>query len=249
MEIYTGVKKTVEYDACETDIDLKSGKPVTTFGYDSILFIDDNMREGDRLKRLFSISDGRLDKDVTFFSGYYFSNPDAYSFIEWIALAEYDDELKELLPQFLQTLRDENGCLIMCDVIDDFITKEYESCLTIVDDKYRDKYREYRDKVEELEEIIEDKAYDIEDEYGLNVSELIHTSDGELDDKYSDFFSSDRHQIFEGLDFLLGNDDRTKLDGLIKTAREKEENVKHAKELLDEYQQIDENRGKKGQEN
>ena len=54
-------KNPVEYDAYMKDSDIGNGKPVTTLGYDSILFIDDGKIEGDRLKRLFTLAGGNLD--------------------------------------------------------------------------------------------------------------------------------------------------------------------------------------------
>ena len=51
---------------------LSTQKPVTTFGYDSVLFIDDNPRESRKLEELFDTPDKNLDKDVTYFSGFGF---------------------------------------------------------------------------------------------------------------------------------------------------------------------------------
>ena len=87
-----------EYDAKFANINIEYMKPVTTFGYDSILFIDDNRIEGLRLKLLFDITDNRLNKDVTYFS----------------ALGFKGDTKNDV------------GCHIMCLAIDDFIKKEFK---------------------------------------------------------------------------------------------------------------------------
>ena len=61
-----------EYNAQQQDFDLCNLKPVTTFGYDSVLFIDDNKTEYDRLQRLYQLAQGRLNKEVVYFRGFGF---------------------------------------------------------------------------------------------------------------------------------------------------------------------------------
>ena len=56
----------LENKAQNENINLETMKPITTFGYDSILFVDDNKIEELRLKMLFEMSKGKLQKDVTF---------------------------------------------------------------------------------------------------------------------------------------------------------------------------------------
>ena len=56
----------LENKAQNENINLETMKTITTFGYDSILFVDDNKIEELRLKMLFEMSKGKLQKDVTF---------------------------------------------------------------------------------------------------------------------------------------------------------------------------------------
>lgn len=58
-----------EFEAKMKNINLEYMKPVTTFGYDSVLFIDDNKIEELRVQILFEIANGRLDRNVTFCRG------------------------------------------------------------------------------------------------------------------------------------------------------------------------------------
>ena len=53
-------------------------KPVTTFGYNSILFIDDNKLESVRLQILFELTENKLEKDVTFFTAFGFNQGNNY---------------------------------------------------------------------------------------------------------------------------------------------------------------------------
>lgn len=65
-------KYPLEYEARSKNINLEYLKPVTTFGYDMVLFIDDNKMESVRLKMLFEITQGKLQKDVTNFCDFGF---------------------------------------------------------------------------------------------------------------------------------------------------------------------------------
>lgn len=61
-------KYPLEYKAKDENINLEYSKPITTFGYDSILFIEDNRTEYARLDILFKLTEGKLKKDVTFYN-------------------------------------------------------------------------------------------------------------------------------------------------------------------------------------
>ena len=58
----------LEYKAKNENINLEYSKPITTFGYDSILFFEDNKTEYARLDILFKLTEGKLKKDVTFYN-------------------------------------------------------------------------------------------------------------------------------------------------------------------------------------
>ena len=70
---FTEEKYPLEHSARSQNVNLEYGKPVTTFGYDSVLYIDDNRLEGVRLQILFGITHGKLNKDVTYFSAFGFN--------------------------------------------------------------------------------------------------------------------------------------------------------------------------------
>lgn len=61
-------KYPLEYEARNKNINLEYAKPITTFGYDSILFLEDNKIEYARLEILFQLTEGKLEKDVTFYN-------------------------------------------------------------------------------------------------------------------------------------------------------------------------------------
>ena len=134
----------IEYEAQRKDVNIGYSKPVTTFGYDSILFIDDNRTEGERLQSLFDMGQEKLVADVTFFTGYGYYPPSVSKIFQFTEAAKRDDELARIVPEYLQTLRDENGSLIMCTAIDDFMKKEYEPGLTFADEIYEEEYKRYK---------------------------------------------------------------------------------------------------------
>lgn len=227
----------IEYEAKSKDINVGSGKPVTTFGYNSILFIDDNRTEGERLKRLFDIGQEKLSADVTFFTGYGFYPPEVSEIFQFTEAAKRDDELARIVPEYLQTLRDENGCLIMCTAIDDFMKKEYNPGLIFVDDRYEEQYKEYKKSAHSLSEEIEDKMYDLEDKLKIDFFDLIRKDD-EVKAEFENFYKSDKKYPFEGMELpVIKEGNREKLEGLVETAIEKYEKLSDAKKLLEEYKQ------------
>ena len=55
--IYFDIEKhPLECKAGEIDPSTVNSKPITTFGYDAVLFIDDNRTEAERLTKLFEIT-------------------------------------------------------------------------------------------------------------------------------------------------------------------------------------------------
>ena len=128
----------LENKAQNENINLETMKPITTFGYDSILFVDDNKIEELRLKMLFEMSKGKLQKDVTFFTGFGFYG----GVIEWDKMLMYkkisnkDLKFSKKLNEYLEAERSNPGCNMICSVIDKFIKKDLIYGLNIVDDEY-----------------------------------------------------------------------------------------------------------------
>ena len=60
-------KNPLEYEAHRKDSFLRNAKPVTTFGYDFVLFIDDNPHEGRNLSNLFEITRRKVRKRCNIF--------------------------------------------------------------------------------------------------------------------------------------------------------------------------------------
>lgn len=192
---YSPEEYPLEYDAVSKDTGLINAKPVTTFGYNSVLFIDNSSIEGTRLKILFDITQGKLEKDVTFFSGYGYYPPNVYGVFEAVEAGKRDEETAGMVTEYLERLRNENGCLIMCSVIDDFMQKEYEPGLTLVDDKYKE---EYREETDELYENIKEKMHDLEKKLGLKFYDIY--DEPEVSQRFEEFFKTDKHYPYEGIE-------------------------------------------------
>ena len=122
-----------------------------------MLFIDDNKTESIRLKMLFEITKNKLEKDVTFLSGFGFYGGN----INWLEMLEYkivSKQIPELLPklkEYLELERKNPGCNMMCSVIDKFINKEFIPGLTLADEEYLKEYDIFKNKVLLLQKEIE----------------------------------------------------------------------------------------------
>lgn len=149
----------LENKAQNENINLETMKPITTFGYDSVLFVDDNKIEELRLKMLFEMSKGKLQKDVTFFTGFGFYG----GVIEWDKMLMYkkisnkDLKFSKKLNEYLEAERSNTGCNMICSVIDKFIKKDLIYGLNIVDDEYSKEYDVFNNRLKalklELEEL------------------------------------------------------------------------------------------------
>lgn len=109
----------VEYEVGQIDYNAVNSKPVTTFGYDSIVFIDNSSTEYQRLKRLFEIAQGKLEKDVTYFSGFGF-NGEGIGMQHILVCRKASDqnpEINQNLEKYLEHERNDPGCQMMCSVI------------------------------------------------------------------------------------------------------------------------------------
>lgn len=184
----------LEYEARQKDSRLECSKPVTTFGYDSVLFIDNNRAEEDKLRRLFEITQGRLQKDVTFFSAFGFSGGsiELDQMLEYKQAACQNIEIAQRLKEYLELERNEPGCHMMCSAIDKFMSKSFEPGLTLVDEEYSEKYREFQEKRDELEKQLDELTWRLEQELG----EDFEYSDSELEE----YMRTDKRYPYEGIE-------------------------------------------------
>ena len=155
----------LENKAQNENINLETMKPITTFGYDSILFVDDNKIEELRLKMLFEMSKGKLQKDVTFFTGFGFYG----GVIEWDKMLMYkkisnkDLKFSKKLNEYLEAERSNPGCNMICSVIDKFIKKDLIYGLNIVDDEYSKEYDVFNNKLNSLKLELEELSNKFEE--------------------------------------------------------------------------------------
>ena len=228
----------VEYEAQQVNYNILSSKPVTTFGYESILFIDDNGMEGERLKELFEFAQGKLEKDVTYFSGFGF---DA-GYIDLIDMLRYkkaviqNPEIAQTIAQYLSIERNNPGCNMMCSVIDTFMNKASTHSLTLADEEYSEKYKKFRKEIRLLADELEGFACELEKQKG---EELFGYTDGELQE-LKDYLSTDKKYPFEGIEVEQPQvDKRQQLEGLIQTAINTQGKLDKAEKLKEDFMQQD----------
>lgn len=151
---YSEEKYPLEYKARSKNINLEYMKPITTFGYDSVLFIDDNKIEEIRLKILFELTENKLEKDVIYFSGFKFNGGCIKydKMLKYKKLASQRPEVAVKLEEYLNIEKNEPGCSMMCSIIDKFINKKFEVGLTLADEDYLEDYEAYSNKISLLQE-------------------------------------------------------------------------------------------------
>ena len=158
---------TLENKAQNENINLENMKPITTFGYDSILFVDDNKIEELRLKMLFEMAEGKLQKDVTFFIGFGFYGGviQLDKMLRYKKISNQDLEFSKILNEYLEVERNNPGCKMICSVIDKFIKKDLIYGLNIVDDEYSKEYDAFNNKLNSLKLKLEElsKKFDEKD--------------------------------------------------------------------------------------
>lgn len=200
-------------------------KPVETFGYDSILFIDDNVAEKYRLCDIYEDTQTQPAIDITYFSGFKFREQiDIYDLFIYMEHAKQDNSFFSELQELLEIVRSEPGCDIMCLAIDNFIEKEFEQGLTIVDEKYSQEYAAFQNKRDELLEKMKIEQFGKEHTFISKSNLLSEEQIAEL----TKYMKSDKKIPFEGIERIL-------LSKLLQDTRETQSKLSQAQELEEDY--------------
>ena len=140
-------------------------KPITTFGYDLILFVDDNKIEELRLKMLFGMAEGKLQKDVTFFTvfGFYGGVIQLDKMLMYKKISNQDLEFSKILNEYLEGERSNPGCKMICSVIDKFIKKHLIYGLNIVNEEYSKEEDVFNNKLNSLKLELEELSNKFEE--------------------------------------------------------------------------------------
>lgn len=188
-------KYPIEYRAKNENINLEQFKPITTFGYDSVLYIDDNKIDSLRLKMLFEIGEGKLEKDVTHFTAFgFYGGRIAWSdILVYRKIASKSLGFSQMLEKYLQTERSNIGCSMMCAAIDKFINKEFKAGVTLIDEDFSAEYNVFSKRIVLLQEELEKFSYELkeeleEDVFDFSISEL------------KELLSIDKKYPYEGID-------------------------------------------------
>ena len=188
----------VEYNLRRKSNLISQGKPVTTFGYDSILFIDDNLLEGEILKLLFESAGTRLNKDVTFFSGFAYNGGSVpmTTMMGIQKLSAIDYELATKMRKYIEFENNNPGCKFMCRVIDKFMYKDFSPGLTLEDSNYWEMFNERFLKIRDrLQDELEQLAWNVNASYG----KLILSNTELLKQEAQEYMSSDKEYPYSGL--------------------------------------------------
>ena len=155
----------LENMAQSENLNLENMKPITTFGYDSILFVDDNKIEELRLKMLFGMAEGKLQKDVTFFTvfGFYGGVIQLDKMLMYKKISNQDLEFSKILNEYLEVERSNPGCKMICSVIDKFIKKDLRYGLNIVNEEYSKEEDVFNNKLNSLKLELEELSNKFEE--------------------------------------------------------------------------------------
>lgn len=238
---YNREENPFEYEAEKQECNLRDSKPITTFGYDSILFIDDNKtKEYGTLKELFEITQGKLEKDVTYFSGFSFNGGtiEITEMLGYKKISKTNPEIAKKLEQYLELERKNPGCSMMCSVIDTFMEKEFIPGLTLADEGYSKEYDNFYNEKEAIEEELEDIAWNLQEQTG---EELFGYSENELKE-LEEYLNSDKAYPYEGIDTeqKQNKTNREKLSELVETAIDTQTKLNEAQKLKESYDQYKE---------
>lgn len=181
-------KYQLEYKAKNENINLEYSKPITTFGYNQILFIDNSKIEELRLKILFEITKGKLEKDVTFFSafGFYGGSSNWKEILKYRELAETNRELYKKLYEYIEIEKNEPCCNMMCSAIEEFVNKKFKAGLTLVDKTYLKEYEIFSKEISVLKEQLKELSSNLEEE-------IID----DIDSKLKQLLSKDKNYPYE----------------------------------------------------
>lgn len=143
----------IEYGAKMKNINLEYLKPITTFGYNKILYIDDNKLEEARLKILYEISNNCLNSDVTYFSGFKFYRKNNI----WQEIIKFNKKVSDnkYIEDYLEIEKENPGCEMIIESIEYFMNKSFKSGLTVLDKIFTKEYSRYENKIHEIENKIE----------------------------------------------------------------------------------------------
>lgn len=181
-------KYQLEYKAKNENVNLEYSKPITTFGYNQILFIDNSKIEELRLKILFEITKGKLEKDVTFFSafGFYGGSSNWKEILKYRELANTNKELYKKLYEYIKNEKNEPCCNMMCSVIEKFANKKFKTGLTLEDENYLKEYEIFSKEISVLKEKLKELSWNLEEE-------IID----DIDSKLKQLLSKDKNYPYE----------------------------------------------------
>ena len=143
----------IEYDAKMKNINLEYLKPITTFGYNKVLYIDDNKLEEARLKILYEITNNCLKTDITYFSGFRFYRKNNI----WQEIINYNKKVvdNKYIQDYLEIENTNPGCEMIIESIEYFMNKNFKIGLTLLDKIFSKEYSIYENKIHEIEKKID----------------------------------------------------------------------------------------------
>lgn len=188
----------IEYNIRQENSLIAQGKPITTFGYDSVLFIDDNLLEGEILKQLYETAGDHLHIDVTFFSGFAYNGGSiAMSVMMGLKrLSTIDYEIASKMKRYIQFEDSNPGCKIMCQVIDKFIRKKFVPGLTLEDDNYWDNYN---NRFLRVRDALQDELEDFAWKANVIPGQGIFENQDQLRKEALEYMSTDKTIPYEGI--------------------------------------------------
>ncbi len=208
-------------------------KPVETFGYDSVLFIDDNRTERNRLVDIYKDNQISSPIDITYFSGFSFGDQiDLNYLIMYMELAQQDGNLYPKLQELLNIVRNESGCNMMCSVIDTFMSKEFKHGLTIEDENYKHEHKLFIDSRDDMINEFNDILW--EKEGKITITEQQRK-------QIIEYMESDKRIPFENIEQLL-------LSRLVQTANDTQARLDEAKKFEQAYRDVTPKKAVDGQE-
>ena len=123
------------------------------FGYNKVLYIDDNKLEEARLKILYEITNNCLKTDITYFSGFRFYRKNNI----WQEIINYNKKVvdNKYIQDYLEIENTNPGCEMIIESIEYFMNKNFKIGLTLLDKIFSKEYSIYENKIHEIEKKID----------------------------------------------------------------------------------------------
>ena len=87
-------------------------------------------------------------------------------------IAKQNLEFANILREYIEAEKNEQGCNMMCSAIDKFMNKEFAAGLTLVDEEYSEDYNKQHQKILSLQKELQTMSKELKLDVNISKNEL-----------------------------------------------------------------------------